>query len=523
LSALLSRRHWAASLLGVALAGPAFGAKPPLALEPCRLKGVEHDAFCGKLERPLDPARADGPQIAIHVAVLPAVARNKKPDPVLFFAGGPGQSAIDLAGLVSRMYTRFLNRRDIILVDQRGTGRSAPLMCDPEAPTRALVDSVDPARQAKLVLECRDALQKLPYGDLRQFTTSIAVADAEAIRQALGLGKVNLIGGSYGTRAALDYMRQFPRSVRRVVIDGVAPPDMSLPGSFSPDTQRAFDALLADCEADAGCHGRFPTLRAQWKSLLAAMPREITVVHPVTGRDERFTLTRDMLLGLVRLPLYSPALASGLPFAISEAASGRFDAVVGLASAMGNSGGRSLELAMGMHFSVVCSEDMPLLGKNADKPGSDFGDAALSMYRQACAAWPHGDVPPAFYTLPPAPAPTLVLSGGDDPATPPRHGERVTKALGPLARHVVVPHAGHGTLSLACLRDVVYRFVDNEDDGQALAAVEADARCVGDLPRPPAFALPMPPAAPVPLTPPPPAPRPRESSPDAARYSKADR
>jgi hypothetical protein len=253
------------------------------------------------------------------------------------------------------------------------------------------------------------------------------------------------------------------------------------------------------------------------------MPREITVVHPVTGRDERFVLTRDMLLGLVRLPLYSPALASGLPFAISEAASGRFDALVGLASAMGNGGGRSLELAMGMHFSVVCSEDMPLLGKNADKPGSDFGDAALSMYRQACAAWPHGDVPAAFYTLPPAPAPTLVLSGGDDPATPPRHGERVAKALGARARHVVVPHAGHGTLSLACLRDVVYRFIDNEDDAQALATVEADARCVGDLPRPPAFALPMPPVAPVPLAPPPPPPKPRESSPDAARYSKADR
>ena len=522
MSAILLRRA-AALLLGVVLSAPALAAKPSLPLQPCRLKGVEHDAFCGKLARPLDPARPDGPQIEVRVAVLPAVARNKKPDPVLFFAGGPGQSAIDLAGLLSRMYTRFLNRRDLILVDQRGTGRSAPLMCDPESPTRPLVDSVDPSRQARLILECRDALQKLPYGDLRQFTTSIAVADADAVREALGVAKVNLIGGSYGTRAALEYMRQFPRSVRRVVIDGVAPPDMSLPGSFSPDTQRAFDALLADCEADVGCRSRFPTLRAQWKAVLGAMPREISVVHPVTGRDERFTLTRDMLLGLVRLPLYSPALAAGLPFAISEAAAGRFDAVVGLANAMGNSGGRSLELAMGMHFSVVCSEDMPLVGKNADKPGSDFGDAALSMYRQACAAWPHGNVPPAFYTLPPAAAPTLVLSGGDDPATPPRHGERVAKALGAKARHVVVPHAGHGTLSLACLRVVVYRFIDNEDDAAALSAVEADARCVGDMPRPPAFALPLPPMTPVAVTPPPPAPRPRETSPDAARYSKADR
>jgi len=523
LSTIELRRVAAATILGLALAAPAVAAKPTLPLQPCRLKGVEHEAFCGKLARPLDPSRADGPQIEIRVAVLPAIARNKKHDPVLFFAGGPGQSAIDLAGALSRMYTRFLNRRDLILVDQRGTGRSAPLMCDPEPPTRPLVDSVDPSRQARLLLECREALQKLPYGDLRQFTTSIAVADADAVRDALGVARVNLIGGSYGTRAALEYMRQFPRSVRRVVIDGVAPPDMSLPGSFSPDTQRAFDALLADCEADADCRSRFPTLRTQWKALLGAMPREITVVHPVTGRDERFVLTRDMLLGLVRLPLYSPSLAAGLPFAISEGAGGRYDAIVGLASAMSHSGGRSLELATGMHFSVVCSEDMPLVGKNADKPGSDFGDAALSVYRQACAAWPRGSVPPQFYSLPPAPAPTLVLSGGDDPVTPPRHGERVAKALGARARHVVVPHAGHGTLSLACLRDAVYRFIDNDDDAAALAAVEADARCVGDLPRPPAFALPLPPALPVPIAPPPPTPRPRESSPDAARYSKADR
>ena len=241
----------AAALCGLALAGPAL-AKAPLTLQPCRLKGVEHDALCGSLARPLDPGRPDGTQIEIRVAVLPAVARNKKADPVLFFAGGPGQSAIDLAGMLSRMYSRFLNRRDLILIDQRGTGRSAPLMCDPESPTRPLVDSIDPSRQAKLVLECRDALQKLPYGDLRQFTTSIGVADADAVREALGVARVNLIGGSYGTRAVLDYMRQFPGSVRRAVIDGVAPPDMSRPGSFSSETQRAFDALLADCDADAG-------------------------------------------------------------------------------------------------------------------------------------------------------------------------------------------------------------------------------------------------------------------------------
>jgi pimeloyl-ACP methyl ester carboxylesterase len=508
---------------GAGFAGSAAAATATLPLAPCRLKAVEHDALCGTLRRPLNPAQPGGQQIDIHVAVLPAIARNKKPDPLLFFAGGPGQSAIGLAGTLSRLYARALNRRDLILIDQRGTGSSAPLACQADAPTRPLADSVDPARQARQLAECREALQKLPYGDLRQFTTSIAVADADAVRAALGVAQVNLVGGSYGTRAALEYMRQFPRQVRRAVLDGVAPPDMALPGSFSPDTQRAFDALIADCDADARCRARYPSLRAQWKAALATLPREVSVTHPVTGREEHFVLTREMLLGLVRAPLYAPSLAAALPFAISEAAAGRFGAIVGLAASLGG-GGKGLDVAMGMHFSVVCAEDMPWLGKTGDKPGPDFGESALALYREACEKWPRGSVPAGFYSVPPAPAATLLLSGGNDPATPPRHAERVARALGAKARHVVVPHAGHGTIPLGCMGDVVFRFIDQPDEAQALAAVAADAQCAAQVPRPTAFALPTAPGAPMPVWPPSAASAPKPTAlPDVSRYSKADR
>lgn len=514
------------AMLGMVQPAAAAESTPTLALKPCRLKGVEHEAQCGVLRRPLDPSRADGPQIDIHVAVLPAIARNKKPDPVMFFAGGPGQSAIGLSNVVARVLTRFLNRRDVILIDQRGTGDSAPLNCAPEAPTRPLSEAINEGRQANLLQACRDSLQKLPYGDLRQFTTTIAMADADAVRRALGVEKVNVMGGSYGTRAVLEYMRLYPHSVRRAILDGVAPPDMALPGSFSPDAQRAFDALLAACEgpqADPTCRQRYPNLRTQWAAVLAATPREVVALHPVTGRDERFMLTRDMLVGLVRLPLYAPSLASALPYAISEAAAGRYGAIVGLATSMGGNG-RGVELSMGMHFSVVCAEDMPQVGKNSDKPGPDFGDSALTQYKEACAIWPKGQVPAAFYTIPPAPAATMLMSGSDDPVTPPRHGERVAQALGAKARHVVVPHAGHGTMALGCMRDVMYRFVDTESESEALSAVLKDAECAGNMPRPPAFALPLPPAASAPPPPPPPAPPPhRRPGPDDAPSSKADR
>ncbi len=466
----------------LACAPPARAADGLAVLKPCRLQGVEHDAQCGSVRRPLDPAAPQGTQIDVHFAVLPALARNKKPDPVVFFAGGPGQSAMSLAGPASRLMARLSNRRDVVLIDQRGTGKTAPLMCEKERPTRPLAEAADPVRQLAQLRTCRAALEKLPHGDLRHYTTTIAMQDAEAVRRALGAVQVNLVGGSYGTRAALEYMRQFPSAVRRAVIDGVAPPDAVLPASFSTDNQAAFDGLLAACEADPSCAARYPALRTEWRALLSSLPRDVTLLHPVTGQPEKLTITRDLLLGLVRGPLYVPALTAALPLAMGEAARGRFEPLAGLSSAM--AGGRTGAMAAGMHFSVVCAEDAPRLGQTSDRPGADFGASFADFYVKVCADWPRGTVPAAFYTLPVAPAATLVLSGGMDPATPPRHGARVALALGAKARHVVVAHAGHGVLGIGCMRDVLFRFIDAASDE---AALQADADCARAIPRPTVF------------------------------------
>ncbi|MBL8341961.1 MAG: alpha/beta fold hydrolase [Rubrivivax sp.] len=461
------------------------------ALHSCRITGYEHDAGCGVVRRPLDPAAPEGAKIDVHFAVLPALARNKQPDPVFVFAGGPGQSAIDLAGSWSRLLARVGNRRDIVLVDQRGTGRSAPLTC-PELPAATpLAQIVPEAVQAARLDACRAALQRLPHGDLRQYTTTIAMQDVEAVRQALGAARINLVGASYGTRAALEFQRQFPHAVRRLVIDGVAPPDMVLMSAFSTDNQAALEAMLAACERDAGgCARRHPALREAWQRLLSGLPREVTIVHPMSGVAERVVLTREVLLGWVRAPLYAPTLAAALPMALQEAARGSFEPLVGLAS--GLAGPRTGLLAEGMHFSVVCAEDLPLLetgrgGDASNTPGADFGREFAQRYRQVCSAWPRGAVPPAFYGIPPAPAPALVLSGGADPATPSRHGERVARLLGAKARHAVVGEAGHGVMALPCMRDVLFRFIAAQTDDEA-QAVKAD--CAAGVPRPPAFVPP---------------------------------
>jgi pimeloyl-ACP methyl ester carboxylesterase len=301
---------------------------------------------------------------------------------------------------------------------------------------------------------------------------------------ALGLGPVNVVGASYGTRAALEFQRLFPAAVRRAVLDGAAPPDMVLPASIARDAQAAWDALVKACDEDPRCKLAHGPLRERWATLLSSLPRELEVQHPVHGRRERLVVTREMVLNWVRLPLYVPALAAGLPHAVAEASEGRWEALLGLASSFGGGRQRATQLAMGMHFSVVCAEDAPRMAAVGDNEAPDFGDGTMRLYERVCADWPRGAVAADFYRMPPARTAVLVLSGGADPATPPRHGERVVKALGSLARHVQVAQAGHGVLALGCMPDAVLRFLDAADDAQALAV---DLSCAAAIPRPRAF------------------------------------
>lgn len=468
-------------LTGFALMQGLAYAGESTALKACRVEGMPNELLCGSVKRPLDPARPEDVQIDVHFLVVPAMARNKQPDPVLMLAGGPGQSAISVAPAVLNRFGRLNNRRDLVFIDQRGTGRSAPLQCDDDK-RLTLAQTMDMSAQLVRLQACQEKLSKLAYGDMRFFTTSIAMQDFDAVRQALGVAQWNLVGASYGTRAALEYLRQFPDKVRRTVLDGVAPPDQILPASLSVDTQAALDAEFSACEKEAQCNRMYPALRADWVSLLKGLPRAVTVRHPGTGVAEQLVMTREAALRAVRGPLYAPVSASALPEAIHAAAQGRFDALMGLSGALGSS--KSARLAMGMHFSVVCAEDVPRLPAAKDKFGADFGAMDVALYTQVCANWLKGNVPASFYTVPPATSPVLMLSGGADPVTPPRHAQRVSQQLGSQVQHIVVPEMGHGVMALGCMRDVVFKFIDTKE---AAAALPQDASCAIRVPRPGVF------------------------------------
>jgi pimeloyl-ACP methyl ester carboxylesterase len=472
-----------ALLAGVLLSAcrPGTPPAPAIELSACRLTGLAQELRCGEVDVAEDPDAPAGRRLRIHFAVVPALAKNKAPDPVFVLAGGPGQSATQVAPLTMPILTQLNARRDIVFVDQRGTGKSNPLECRDEPARATLAESFDLQRQIGRLGECLRTLQ----ADPRHYATWIAMRDLDAVREALRAEQVNLWGASYGTRAALEYMRQFPARVRTAILDGVAPPDMALPASFAVDGQAALDHVLAACAADRACSTRYPRFAGQVDRLLsrfgaAAAPARVTVAHPLTGRPEALPLTRDSVQAALRTPLYAPQLAALLPYAVERADQGDFGPFAALLGSF--AGNDALRLAWGMHFAVICAEDLPRIDGEARRAAqsSRFGANFLELYGSACRVVPHRPPPPEFYTLPATPAPVLVLSGGADPATPPRHGERVARAL-PHARHLVAPNLGHGVSAHGCAPETISRFVRQATfDG-------IDGTCLQRIPAPPFF------------------------------------
>ncbi len=440
-------------------------------LEACRIPGVEREVKCGVVRMPEDPDAPGSRTIDVRFAVVPAVARNKQSDPVFVFAGGPGQAATKVGRQVMPVLAELNARRDLVFIDQRGTGRSNALACDVDE--SSLASALEPEQQLARLGPCLKAL----HADLRQYATWIAVRDFEAIRIQLGAEKINLWGASYGTRAALEYMRQYPERVRTAVLDGVAPPDMALPASFALDAEAALKSLAEACSRDERCRTRYPDFDRRVSALLkrAESGIDIRIPHPLTGATESFRLDRKMLASLLRAPLYVPQLSSVLPYALAEAGRGDFTALVALSAAI--SGSVSENFAVGMHFAVICAEDVPRMeAETAQVSATRFGSAFPELYRQACSLVPSRAVPPEFYSVPASRVPVLIFSGGLDPATPPRHGESVAKRLG-NAKHLVAPNLGHGISAQGCAPMLVSRFVRDASfervDGDCLARIPA--------------------------------------------------
>lgn len=450
-------------------------------LKPCSADEGPTDAYCGTYAVFENRDTKQGRKIDLRIVLLPALSRDAQPDPVFFLAGGPGQGAAQMARGLREMFRRVQSERDIVLVDQRGTGKSNPLNCTSDSDS--LQDLNEPDQTGL------DRLRKCMHGydaDLRLYTTPIAMDDLDEVRAFLAYDRINLYGGSYGTRAALVYLRRHEAHVRSMVIDGVAPPDMRLPLFFARDAQRALDLLIADCEKNEQCRSRYPQLAQRIKALVERLekaPVHARLVHPRTGVEDDVAVNAGLVASTLFAALYSPLAASLIPALVERA--GRDDFQGMLALAMMNSG-LAENMSLGMQLSVLCTEDFGRItpeDTEREAAGTLFGKHLLETRMKACEFWPKGTVPANYYQPVESPVPTLILSGELDPVTPPSWGDAVAGSL-PNSRHLVAPGTGHGVVGTACGMRIIRDFF-------ARATTEGlHESCLALLKRPPFFLTP---------------------------------
>jgi pimeloyl-ACP methyl ester carboxylesterase len=418
-------------------------------------------ARCGTLLRPENPDDPDSPVIEIAVAVVPALDLNPEEDPFVPLAGGPGGSAIEFYASYRAAFERVRRHRDILLVDQRGTGSSSRMDCD--ADDDVIEGTFDAEQLLAITRECLDAL---PH-DPRYFTTSVAVADLEAARVALGYGPLNLYGVSYGSRVAQHFAKRYPDATRSIVLDGVVAPQVTLGPEIATEAQSALDRIFADCAADADCNARFPQLPQAFRRIraeLEAQPVKVEIPNPVTGERESVDFGPAELAGAIRLLAYNANSRSIIPLLVHTAAAGHFEPLAAQSRMIAAQ--LSDALALGMHNSVMCSEDAPYYDPDAIDyealEASYIGAVQLEAIETMCSVWPPGPVDADFREPLATAIPVLLLSGDADPITPPRYAALAMVDL-ERARHLIGREQGHGQAAVGCTPRLIGEFVATAD------------------------------------------------------------
>ncbi len=425
-------------------------------LQPCRTVDGNTEGLCGKYEVYENRQSQTGRKIALNIIVLPAISDKPAADPWFALAGGPGQSAVDAYPLTGYT-TKIRQQRDVVLLDQRGTGASNPLACELRDPKIAQ-EMIGESMVLEKVRACRSELEK--KADLRQYTTSIFADDLDEVRQAMGYDKINLFGGSYGTRAGLVYLRRHGDHVRTIALEGVAPPQYRIPLAFAKTTQGSVDQLIARCAADEACHKDFPDLKKEFQAIvdkLEKSPAHFDVDNGAAG-TQSVTLSRGMFVAALRPLLYIPGLLSEFPYMIHRAYQDDWSiygtAVLQVRNAIDK------QIDRGMFLSVICAEDVPGTTEamiRRDTTGTYLGDSQVRAYQKACGDWVQGAIPKDYYAPIRSAVPALLISGALDPATPPVASAQAAKDLS-NSRVVVVKEGTHGTGS-PCIDGLISEFV----------------------------------------------------------------
>jgi len=447
-------------------------------LTECRI-GSESGATKVKAECGVLPVAEDRNNttrmIDLNIAVVRSKSTQKQPDPVIMLAGGPGQSAVESYSLAAHAFKDILKDRDVVLVDQRGTGKSNPLKCDFDE-ERMQEIMKDPDLMVGEVAKCVTQLDAAP----QFYTTTESIKDLEEVRKALNIEKWNLIGISYGTRKALTYMKMFPDAIRSVILDGVVPQQEPLASSHEKNLLDALNKQFEQCAAQPACKETFGDVEQQMWALFDKFKdneETVRIQDPVSGKYEEVTLTRDYVALVVRMYAYSSSSMNLLPLIISEANGGQLETVASQATLLSSALQESMT---NVELSILCAEDAPFYKQVSDgAENTIFGEDFLSKTTKICKVWPHIVVDYSFKDPVQSDLPVLLLSGELDPVTPPAFAEIAMETLS-NSQHLVAKGQGHNVFPLGCMPDIITEFFKDPES-------ELDTECMSDFDYTPFF------------------------------------
>lgn len=467
---------WSAAAL-VAVNTPAQAQS--LELEKCFIgaegSGVSTAAHCGKLSVPENNANPER-TIDLNIAVLKSSSSEKLNDPLLMLAGGPGQGAVEAFAGIVKIFGSLLPNRDVVLVDQRGTGASNPLRCEVEPEDFEALSDLESDAWKDWTRDCLRSLD----ADTTTYTTTQAIDDLESVREALGIEKWNLLGGSYGTRKALTYMKMYPDSIRSVVLDGVVSQDEALSASHEANLQSTLSRIFDLCDQDEACSERFGDAEQQmWKFLdsLKEQPIKLRIQNSSTGEFEELTMTREFAVVALRMFSYAPETMGLIPLMVSLANNDQPETMAYQAQMVMASLNQGINNAL--ELSVTCAEDIPFLPETTGVTNSLFGDNLYELLRERCELWNAIPVDPSFKDPVSSDIPTLLLSGEYDPVTPPEFAERAMKTL-TNAQHLVAKGQGHIVSTRSCVSKIVVAFIKDPEE-------ELETECMQDFKNPTFF------------------------------------
>ncbi len=439
---------------------------------------------CSTVTVPENWETGDG-EVVLTVARLPS-RNGGASSPVVYFEGGPGGHALDaLQFTFADLWDPLLDDYDLIFFDQRGTGYSVPrLDCTGLTELSRLAEDdpeLTPEQVDELFIgELGECAEMFRAGgiDLSQYNTVSNARDADAIRRSFGYDEWNILGISYGTKLALEVLRQYPETVRAAVIDSVYPPQVDAIKDTPSTFLASLDAVSSACAAEPACaaEGDLKERLIAAAQELEAEPRQVEVTNYLTGETDTVQATGDAIVALVALGLYTPFSFTDWPELLTDIEDG---GTAALSTYLSLERTNEPLFTVAMHYAVQCHEEISFADPaevSTAAPEDPFGlyDIAFDPVDPfaACEAVDAGRAEAVSNQAVVSDVPTLVLAGEFDPVTPPAWGELAGETLS-RSQFAVLSGESHRVSSSECGVQLVQQFLAAPTDA-------IDTSCAGE-------------------------------------------